>query len=468
MTFPLLIHWKAEGMRLRRHPLSWLALGTLLLVLLATSISAGLDARSWRKASAHDSTAFEETLRSTIEKLKGNPTSSPANAIATYQLGRGELGSTRMPVKAGLGLGTHRLEVLPVQLKASLDSRQLEARDPGPIKNPLLIDTGLPGVPALAALLIPLVTLLLCSGLLQEEREYGRLALARVQAVTGMPPILMAALGWRFMAIWAVSALATAPALVLDPDSTLLVHLQWLGAVGLFCLVWVAVGGLLSCLPMSGATSMLLALGIWLTLTFAVPAGITLAANNKAPTPSRLKSIVAIRDAQNDSEDNEQALAKAWYEQHPNVDAHLPAVWPASFLPRVLDQDLALTPVRLEFSESRAKQADIVSRWSWMSPGLALVLYGEKLAGTDAASYSRYVNAVDSFEHQWRQYLIPHVMNRQGLPSEQLRQLPKFPVRPDLSPSQHPERKDCVTFMLHTSDLCSVARCIVNPAMRSI
>ncbi|KGH08332.1 hypothetical protein P608_18345 [Comamonas thiooxydans] len=373
-----------------------------------------------------------------------------------------------MPVKAGLGLGTHRLEVLPVQLKASLDSRQLEARDPGPIKNPLLIDTGLPGVPALAALLIPLVTLLLCSGLLQEEREYGRLALARVQAVTGMPPILMAALGWRFMAIWAVSALATAPALVLDPDSTLLVHLQWLGAVGLFCLVWVAVGGLLSCLPMSGATSMLLALGIWLTLTFAVPAGITLAANNKAPTPSRLKSIVAIRDAQNDSEDNEQALAKAWYEQHPNVDAHLPAVWPASFLPRVLDQDLALTPVRLEFSESRAKQADIVSRWSWMSPGLALVLYGEKLAGTDAASYSRYVNAVDSFEHQWRQYLIPHVMNRQGLPSEQLRQLPKFPVRPDLSPSQHPERKDCVTFMLHTSDLCSVARCIVNPAMRSI
>ena len=103
------------------------------------------------------------------------------------------------------------------------------------------------------------------------------------------------------------------------------------------------------------------------------------------------------------------------------------------FLPRVLGQDLALTPVRLEFSESRAKQADIVSRWSWMSPGLALVLYGEKLAGTDAASYSRYVNAVDSFEHQWRQFLIPRVMNRQGLPPEQLRQLPQFPVRNTIS-----------------------------------
>lgn len=429
MTFPLLIHWKAEGMRLRRHPLSWLALGTLLLVLLATSISAGLDARSWREASAQDSTAFEETLRSTIEKLNSNSTSSPANAIATYQLGRGELGSTRMPVDAGLGLGIHRLEVLPVRLKASLDSRQLEARDPGPIKNPLLIDTGLPGVPAMAALLIPLVALLLCSGLLQEEREHGRLELARVQAVNGMSPVLIAALGWRSMAIWTVSALATAPALVLDPDSTPLVQLQWIGAVGLFCLVWVAVGGLISCLPVSGATSILLALGIWLTLTFAVPAGITLAANNKAPTPSRLKSIVAIRDAQHDSEDNEQALAKAWYEQHPNVDSHLPAVWPASFVPRVLDQDLALTPVRLEFTESRANQADFVSKWSWISPGLALVLFGEKLAGTDAASYSRYVSAVDSFEQQWRQYLIPHVMNRKGLPPEQLRQLPQFPVR---------------------------------------
>lgn len=42
------------------------------------------------------------------------------------------------------------------------------------------------------------------------------------------------------------------------------------------------------------------------------------------------------------------------------------------------------------------------------------------------------------------------------------------PGRPDLVPSQHPERKDCVTFMLHTSDMCAATSCIVNPSMRSI
>jgi ABC-2 type transport system permease protein len=111
------------------------------------------------------------------------------------------------------------------------------------------------------------------------------------------------------------------------------------------------------------------------------------------------------------------------------IAQQLPAVWPASFLPRVLDQDLALEPWAVEFSEARLDQARCVARWSWLSPGLALVLLGERLAGTDVASHVRYLQHVDAFEQRWRDFLIPRVMDREGLRPQQLEQLPRFAPR---------------------------------------
>lgn len=150
------------------------------------------------------------------------------------------------------------------------------------------------------------VALVLCADLIQEEREQGRLGLLRVQSLYGIAPVLLAALGWRLVTLWAVASVATSPALLLDPGSTFGTFCQWIAVLGTFCLTWVFLGGLLSFLPISGATSTLAALGVWLTLTFVVPAGLVAVANSDSPTPSRLKSIVTIRDAQHESEDHEQ------------------------------------------------------------------------------------------------------------------------------------------------------------------
>lgn len=426
MSWPRRIHWQAEALRLRRQPLAWWALGALFLVLLACAVSAGLDARAWRASAAGDAAVFAEKLAQVSAQFDKANAPGQARANATYQLGRGDLGATRMPVAAGLALGVQRLAALPVRVNASLDSPHVDARDPGPLRNPLLTDSGLPGLPAMAALLIALVALVLSAGLLQEEREQGRMGLLRVQSRHGLAPILAAALGWRLLALWAVAVLATLPALLLDPGANAWVLLQWAGALAAFCAAWVLLGGLLSCAPISGAASMLAALGIWLALTFALPAGLVLLAQKQAPLPSRLEFIVALRAAQHAAEDHEQQLAQAWYEEHPEIAVQLPAVWPASFVPRVLDQDLALEPWTVEFSEARAEQARIVAQWSWLSPGLALVLFGERLAGTDAARHGRYLQQVEAFEQRWRDFLVPAVMDREGLRPDQLRELPRF------------------------------------------
>ena len=133
---------------------------------------------------------------------------------------------------------------------------------------------------------------------------------------------------------------------------------------------------------------MLVALGIWLALTFAVPAALVQMARDREPMPSRLAAVVAIRNAQQEGEDHEAEWALAWYAAHPEVPAKLPAAWPASFVPRVLMQDRELQPLAQDFRERRSAQAAIVGRWAWSSPGLALVLFGQRMAGTDAARHA--------------------------------------------------------------------------------
>ncbi|ANH67633.1 DUF3526 domain-containing protein [Mitsuaria sp. 7] len=440
--------WRAEGLRLRRQPLAWIALGALLLALLTAALSAGFEARAWRQAAAEDGARRTALITAAVEQFRSLPP-GPGAAQATYQLGRGELGATRMPVGDGLALGVDRLRVLPAQLKATLDSRHVDARPAGPLRNPLLTDSGLPGLPSMVALLLPLVALALCAGLLQEEREQGRLGLLRVQARRGMTPVIVAALGWRFIALWGVTLLATLPALLLDPGSQQASAAtaatatatstapaeaampasaagHWALALAVFCGVWVLLGGLLSALPLSGPAAMLAALGLWVMLSFVVPAGLIWGAQRESPMPSRLAAIVQIRQAQQDSETHEDALARDWYLRHPTVSAQLPAAWPASFVPRVLAQDRVLRPLMRRFDDARLRQAAWVERWSWLSPGLALTLTSERLAGTDAASHVRYLRKVDAFEDRWRDALIPQVMDRRGISAEDLAALPRF------------------------------------------
>lgn len=424
-ALPCLHLWRAEGLRLRRQPLAWIALGALLAVLLAASTWAGLEARAWRAAEVQHHARQAERLQAAIQQFRTGPPPGPAAAIATYQLGRGDLGLTRMPVGDGLALGAQRLAQLPTGLKASLDSRHVDARSPGPLRNPLLNDTGPPGLPAVIALLLPLVALVLCAGLRQEEAEQGRLGLLRLQSRAGLLPLLGAALGWRWLALAGVATLGTLPALALDPAG-LAVALPWLAALLAFCALWVGLGGLLSWAPVSMATAMLGALGLWLVLTFVVPSALVWAAQREAPMPSRLAAIVQVRAAQQHAEDHEADIASAWFAQHPGVTPQLPATWPASFVARVLDQEARLRPQLQRFEHSRAHQAARVDRWAWLSPGLALVLHGERLAATDTASHLRYLSDVEAFEQRWREFLAPHVMNREGIAAEALQALPRF------------------------------------------
>lgn len=100
-----------------------------------------------------------------------------------------------------------------------------------------------------------------------------KMGFLRAQSSHDLKPILVAAFRWCMLAIWAVSAVGTAPSILMEPVSRGPVATQWAVALGTFCATWVVLGRLLSLTAISRATSMLSALGIWLALTLSLPAG---------------------------------------------------------------------------------------------------------------------------------------------------------------------------------------------------
>ncbi|MFM9481366.1 hypothetical protein, partial [Streptomyces scabiei] len=76
--------------------------------------------------------------------------------------------------------------------------------------------------------------------------------------------------------------------------------------VGVFTLLQVSSG--------AGAVGML---GVWLALTFAVPAGLEWAANLEQPMPSCLATVIDLRKAMLQTEAQQSELLAAWYRNNP-------------------------------------------------------------------------------------------------------------------------------------------------------
>lgn len=409
-----------------------LALGLLLLFSAAWS---GFAARTYRADVAAQAAQWAQARDTAAATLPARPASNRAEAVkavsATHALGRGELPATRLPATGALVLGIQQYQVLPTAVRATVESRYTDGRVTGPLTNPLLAQTGLPGFPAIVVLLVPLAVLALTAGMVQEEREQGTWRLICAQSSAGPGTVFAAALVIRWAAVFGLAAAASICAFALDPAAAAAPLGLWLLGLAAFTAFWVLAGGLLSMLPVSAGAALTAGLGLWLALTFAVPAVLIWKAERAAPMPSRLAAIVEMRAVQQEAEEREGELLNAWYANHPD-DRPAPGLaparptWPVTFMPRFEEQERRLRPLMHSFDQARADQAASVEGGAWLSPPLALVLLADRLAGVDAARYARYTDAVDRFEDRWRAFLTPRIMSYRGLAGSEMAQLPAF------------------------------------------
>ncbi len=137
------------------------------------------------------------------------------------------------------------------------------------------------------------------------------------------------------------------------------------------------------------------------------------------PMPSRLEAIVDLRRVQAQTSKQQAELLSAWYRAHPEVAPVKEPSREIAGLPANLELDSKVRPLMYRFDEVRKAHFEFMERWSALSPGLAVVLAADRLAGIDAPRYAEYIEAANQFEDRWRVFFVPGIMAQQGiLPSD--------------------------------------------------
>jgi ABC-2 type transport system permease protein len=170
-------------------------------------------------------------------------------------------------------------------------------------------------------------------------------------------------------------------------------------------------------------------LGLWLFITFAVPSIIGWAANQSATMPSRLETIISIRQIQEKTNQQRPNLLTDWYTANSQISP------PGSInalpreiagLPETLEIDKQIRPLMNRFNQIRKSHFEFMERWSVFSPPLAMLLMADRLAGIDAPRYAHFIDEVDQFEDQWRNFFIPEIMGEIPISKDKQAQIPKF------------------------------------------
>lgn len=412
-----------EWIRFSRNPLNLWIVGLFLLLMTVSAVWSGLAAREFRaklnapivvhqainQAEMHDAPKLVEST----EKVTAFSASSAAPSL-------------RLPALGGLALSVSQMDFLNTTIKISTRSRHTDGRTGDQLFNPLMHEFGFLDFSTLLALLTPLVIIALTYGLVQEDRESGVWRLVCTQ--TSKPWLLVfAALGVRYGLVLLVIITASLLTFALDTGVTAAVIGYWLLFISLYTLVWFGIAGLFLLLPISSGAAAITMLGTWLVITFAIPAGLGWAANQSTKMPSRMTAIIDIRHFQEQTNQQRQDLLTQWYANHPDIKppmAELPR--DIAGLPAALQLDSQIRPLMYQFDAIRKSQFEFMECWSAFSPALAVILMADRLAGIDAPRYADFIQNVNQFEDQWRDFFVPKIMGDSAWSEQEQKSVPTF------------------------------------------
>lgn len=409
---------QAEWLRFIRNPVNLWVIAAFFTLLAASAIWSGLAASEFRgrefiRVYSNDANKLSPTE---MHDAPGTGKGSDASKLADST-------TVRLPALGGLALSVRQMDLLGSELRISTRSRYTDGRNSDQLFNPMLRELGLLDFAGVLALLLPLTVIALTYGLVQEDRERGVWRLVCAQ-MSHPWMLVFAALAVRLVMVLMPAVAASLLAFMLDSGSTLYAAMHWLFFVGIFTGVWITISGLFLLLPVSSGAAAVGLLGVWLITTFAVPAGLSWAANGTLPMPSRLEAIVDIRRVQAQTSKQQAELLSTWYQAHPETAPVKEPPREIAGLPANLELDSKVRPLMYRFDEVRKVHFEFMERWSAFSPGLAAVLTADRLAGIDAPRYAEYIQTVNQFEDRWRTFFVPRVMGKRGIAPSDYQQLP--------------------------------------------
>ncbi|MDO9215187.1 MAG: DUF3526 domain-containing protein [Methylococcales bacterium] len=426
-----------EWTRFSRNALNLWIVGLFMLMMMLSAVWSGLAAREFRAhvgehpteqsvkpTETHDAAKHADTANSA--EMHDAPKQPENKEKASAFSASSKAPPLDLPALGGLTLNASQMDFLSTHIKVSTRSRHTDGRTTDSLFNPLMHEFGFLDFATLLALLTPLVIVALTYGLVQEDRESGVWRLVCTQ--TAKPwQLVFTALAVRYGLLLAVILSSSLISFVMDSDATANAVGHWLLFSSLYTLVWFAIAGLFLLLPVSSGAAAIAMLGTWLILTFAVPAGLGWAANQYAKMPSRMTTIIDIRHFQEQTNSQRPAILAQWYAAHPDIQQ------PAGELPRdianlpaALQLDKQIRPLMTQFEHARQQQFEFMERWSFLSPSLAVILMADRLAGIDAPRYAQFIEQVNQFEDQWRDFFVPKIMSNAEWTAQAQQNIPVF------------------------------------------
>jgi ABC-2 type transport system permease protein len=298
--------------------------------------------------------------------------------------------------------------------------------------NPSTIAFGSFDVAMVIVWLLPLLMIAVSFDILTGERTRGSLAMVLSSPVR-LTQLVWTRLVFRNGLLWLAALLAMTTLAFLNGsgEERFARYGLWLGFSFAYLLFWLAV--IAACIAFfrtAAATSGAM-IGIWLLLTLAVPAGITTLAEFLYPTPSQLKLLSEIRQAQGETSLNLASLTDNYLMEHPDVgvgDADMPSYMHAAFLANQAARD-STRPI-LEAHQSAHADRKRTLQWAqYLSPAAITQQGLMRVAGADLDRQHRFQDQAIAALDQLAEVVGPAVVSRNRISTEEAGQIKAFRFR---------------------------------------
>ncbi|WP_298914333.1 DUF3526 domain-containing protein [uncultured Algimonas sp.] len=279
-----------------------------------------------------------------------------------------------------------------------------------------------------AALIAPLLLILLLFDLRSGERAAGRLELIEASGA-GAKRV------WRTRTILRVGGLAVALILPLwiggaVAGTSVFTLLAAALAVTLYLAFWAWLSRTAGSAAHTGSVNLTILLGLWLLICAVIPAMLTQAIDGAVPLPDGGDIVLTQREAVNDAWDlPKDATMSAFLDRHPEWEAQSgidrPFEWKWYYaFQQVGDQ--TVEPLSRAYREGRAERDRLVGFASLVSPATALQRGLERLAETDVRASLAYEARVRDYHARLRAWHYPNLFEDRDFSVKDADGLPAF------------------------------------------
>lgn len=279
-----------------------------------------------------------------------------------------------------------------------------------------------------AALIAPLILILLLHDLRSGERASGRYDLLIATSADARRL-------WFSRAAWRVGALTfvllvplwiagfvsgTGVATLVAASFALLAHL----------LFWWAVIAGVNTRTWTSTVNLTTLIGLWLAFAVVAPAAIKAGVDAAIAVPQGGEILLVQREAVNDAWDiPQEATMKPFLERHQELEPYAKIQgtfeWKWYFAFQQVGDQIA-EPLSLAYREGRIRRDALAGRLAWLSPPAKLERALQRLAGTDAAAALQYEDKVRAFHADLRAYYYPPIFQGEPVTDAALAKRPSF------------------------------------------